>query len=123
MPLAGRKRHRRSLPRVDADDGPGRWVDHSEKRGGHSRPVGEAAFLGAQLPVPTVELRVRIKAVGRARPVAARRRRERERVLGLAVPVSLREVAAKASGEVPAATTTAAIAPPEMPAVSPSSKP
>ena len=91
LPLAGRERHRRSLPRVDADDGPGRWVDHSEKRGGHSRPVRQAAFL----PVPAVELRVRSKAVERALLVAARRRRERERVVALAVSVGLREVAAR----------------------------
>ncbi len=94
LPLAGRERHWRSFPRVDADDGPGKWVNHSEKRGGHSRPVRQAALLGAQLPVPALKLRVRNEAVGRARLVAARRRRERERVV-VAVSVGLREVAAR----------------------------
>ena len=95
LPLAGRERHWRSLSRVDADDSPGRWVDHSEKRAGHVRAVRQAALLGAQLPVPAVELKVRSKAVGRARLVAPRRRRERERVVALAVSVDLREVAAR----------------------------
>jgi len=45
--------------------------------------------------VTSAELRVRSKAVERARLVAARRRRERERVVALAVSVGLRDVAAR----------------------------